>query len=859
MIKCPNKNDPKWKVLVDALGEKRAYQAYFRHKAGGEIPTVEVGHSLLGGKTPLASSTGPGAAAAGEPGTYAPIQQLADRMRASVPKDAAVTEKFDAIGQIKQAYGKIRERVSDGLANLQAAKDVFVDSLKADQPFTDAKKAAGEWFYALQKNASFVRQFADDLKERVPSKLRREAITNWIQADGDEAVLAERAEKSSNKLRPGYETALKLTAEEKTIAMQIKDYFDQQLERGQEEGILANGVEDYVNQIWKDSDNPTATALKNELSNPKLNTNFRYARKRIFDSYFEGEQAGYEPADKDIGALLASYDQSFSRTLASRAYIKSLLKAKAEDGRPVAVPAGGGTIVETPTDTKAYIKPTLKPEEMSDYRTIDHPAMRKWKQVARTPLGTEAYVEGQLLIHPKEYAAIKNRLSQSAVRSNPVGRMALQAGSELKSTLLSVSGFHQVQEALHALGHKVNLTDLEKIDVENPETASLMKHGLQLVDYNGEESFLEGLTGGGSGLLSKVPGLGKVLQRYNEYLFQDLIPRLKLTMAKEALARNRKRYAGKLTNDQIQELTARQANVAFGELPYEYWGRNKTLQDVLRLTLLAPDFLESRGRFVGQAIKPYGREQLAAIGTLAASQYIIARVANQILDDDPHWELKHLFDIVYKGHTYNLRTIPTDIAHLFNDTRGFVYNRLSILMRAVVEGITGRDDRGVKRNAWQQVKDFASNVIPITVKQRDDQNIWESALSAFAVNTRRYSADREISEVARDWKKQNAKSSPEIVYNADADVYRPLRLAIEDRDSKKTLDALNEIEKTVPRGKAIHHVIVYYGRPFTGSRANDIKFEKSLTGTEKKTLQKAREERRQAKAFFESVIQKSPP
>ena len=42
MIRCPNKNDPKWKTLVEALGEDRAYQAYFRHPIDSGIPDIEV-------------------------------------------------------------------------------------------------------------------------------------------------------------------------------------------------------------------------------------------------------------------------------------------------------------------------------------------------------------------------------------------------------------------------------------------------------------------------------------------------------------------------------------------------------------------------------------------------------------------------------------------------------------------------------------------------------------------------------------------------------------------------------------------------------------------------------------------------
>jgi hypothetical protein len=71
-------------------------------------------------------------------------------------------------------------------------------------------------------------------------------------------------------------------------------------------------------------------------------------------------------------------------------------------------------------------------------------------------------------------------------------------------------------------------------------------------------------------------------------------------------------------------LTASQANAAFGGLNYRLLGRNKTLQDVFRLTFMAPDFTEARARFVGQAAKPYGHEQLTALvgGALVLTHWL---------------------------------------------------------------------------------------------------------------------------------------------------------------------------------------------------------------------------------------------
>ena len=124
---------------------------------------------------------------------------------------------------------------------------------------------------------------------------------------------------------------------------------------------------------------------------------------------------------------------------------------------------------------------------------------------------------------------------------------------------------------------------------------------------------------GGGGLISRIPGVGRLQNAFNDFLFKDYIPKLKMTMALEALERNQARYQGKLTDGQIAELTAHQANAAFGELNYKLMARSPTVQDALRLGFLAPDFLEARSKFVGQALKPYGKEQRVALGLMAAT------------------------------------------------------------------------------------------------------------------------------------------------------------------------------------------------------------------------------------------------
>jgi hypothetical protein len=208
-----------------------------------------------------------------------------------------------------------------------------------------------------------------------------------------------------------------------------------------------------------------------------------------------------------------------------------------------------------------------------------------------------------------------------------------------------------------------------------------------------------------------------------------------MQLAKEAYARNVERYSGKLNNDEILSLTADQANAAFGELNYAKLGRNPTVQDALRLTFLAPDFLEARGRFVGQALKPYGKEQAAALIRGALGMYVAARIANKIFDDDWHWDKP--FSLVVGDNEIQLRSVPGDIVHLISDPQNFVYHRLNpVFIRPIMEAITGRDQYGHTKTTSEQLTDYITGFIPIPIQGLSDpeKKIWESFLSSIGAS-----------------------------------------------------------------------------------------------------------------------------
>jgi hypothetical protein len=256
---------------------------------------------------------------------------------------------------------------------------------------------------------------------------------------------------------------------------------------------------------------------------------------------------------------------------------------------------------------------------------------------------------------------------------------------------------------------------------------------LQVVNHHALEEFSDGV--GGSGYIKYIPGIGKLSQDYQAYLFGDYIPRLKTKMALEALGRNKERYGAKMSNDQIYELTANQANAAFGELNYRMLGRNPSFQDAMRLILLAPDFLEARSRFVGQALKPGGREQAIALIRIGGIIYGGARVMNMMFNNnDPKWDKP--FSVVIGGHEYAIRSVPGDLYHLATDWRGFFLWRVNpFTVRPAVNLLYGKDNFGHKQSAPDAGIDYLKQVMPLPLEglTRPEVDIWKSMMESLGI------------------------------------------------------------------------------------------------------------------------------
>jgi hypothetical protein len=313
----------------------------------------------------------------------------------------------------KGATGTAKTRISDAAVrasraaeNLKAISAGLWNAYVREPVGGDVERAAEKWQGALQRISWETHQFAKALLAAHPNKLRRQAMSVYAEANGDTAKLRMWADKSTVENRRKYEAALNLTPDEQNFARNARNYWDSKLDQAIEAGLLNQGVEDYVMHIIERG-SKMVHRIRAEIDLGRLGTRPSFTKQRIHDTIFEAEQAGNQ-VNTDLGAMLSAYEQSFGKALANRAYIRALTTAKAADGRPVAVPSSQTGVVVGPEDAKpaVLLRETMPPEDIGDYRVINHPALRGWTWAGKDTAGNSVMYRGDLLIHPEAYTKL---------------------------------------------------------------------------------------------------------------------------------------------------------------------------------------------------------------------------------------------------------------------------------------------------------------------------------------------------------------------------------------------------------------------------------------------------------------------
>lgn len=792
----------------------------------------------------------------------------------TIPSDIGVSTS--ELTQLAQATPKVKgksqsdvgrsatELLKGAAESIKSSAQKVRDFLVSEPTWDNYTEALGKWQALRQESSRDAYLAWKDFKGKMPDKNRRAAIGAWVDAGGDKAVMDKAASELPAKYAEIYKQASNLTPEEVVFAKNIRSYFDKRLQDAQDAGILENGLENYIRRIYE-KDPKLADAYSSELQHLSTATP-DFARQRFYEYDADAIKAGKKPI-QDFAARVLEYDQALNHAIADRAFVKAQMKLKMPDGRPRIDVGGSGKLLpegDVPKDA-LLIKPQFKPnsdaplDNRSDYRPFNHPAFRKYKWLSKDPAGRDVYVQGDVLVHPDALPQMQKLLEASKIRQHPIGRGALQVSSTIKQTMLDLSLFHPVQIGVHGMEHRVNPLRLKEINLKDPQQKALVEHGLVVAEDRGFNDWSEGLHG--TSLTRHIPGLGPKLQDFHNWMFKEWIPTIKMNMAEHALERNRARYP-KLTEDQVMKLTAEQANAAFGGLNYRMLGRSQTMQDFLRLTFLAPDFLEARGRFAGQAMKGFGKEQMQALALGAATLYVTARIANQLINDNPHWEKENAFNIIYNDHAYGLRTVQGDLLHLISKPGQFWYHRLNpTVTRPLMEIISGRDYFGRQVGIGDVLLDELKTIIPISLRgafEGKEQNMFESALNAMGITTRRYNAITQAYDLARKWREES-KTRPEpgeFIYDPEKDPLRRLKLSLQ---HEHTPDAVKEISDLVQSGaytvpQLREHFKRYAESQFAGSKKNQKAFMASLRPDQQEIVRLAQERKQKTFEDFKAAV-----
>ena len=767
-------------------------------------------------------------------------KKLADQIIASPKiKDArSVAERINAARSMAGTWAKGKDAVTRALGLAQASGAALWSALSAPPKITAYKQVKSQWNLARQLADMDAKAIEVAGRKRFKDVAIEEAMYNWLEADGDPKILRQWADGSKGARKRGYDRALAMTPEEIEIAKSFQQFFDAKGKLGQAAGILDQLRDHYVTHLYQ-KEHALARAILGEYAVQKLSTFFRFSMPREIPNMFEAEKKGMKPVTKKVSQVAAIYSQSFDHVMSDRAFVRGLFDAKSSDGKPLVKIAGYGR-----PDSEEGVEPTtifVSSHGGGDlwkegYRPLDHPALRKWKVAATTEDGQRIFVQGDAWVHPEIYQDLKNTLGKSNLYEFPFVGGVTKLQGEVKGLLFSFSPFHLIQEGTHAIGHRVNPANIVKIDMENTDQRNLVRWGLNVIDYRGMEQFVEGL--GGQGVATKIPVIGPgVVEPMTGWLFQDYIPRLKMTTALHMLSRNRKRYPN-LTAEQLYELTASHANYAYGELNYRYMGSNPTFRHALQLFFLAPDFLRARAGFSAQALTKYGAEQLSAwlilTATIMATSFIVSQLTGGT------WDPKRPFSVKIGNREYNIRSVPPDIWDLFSDTRRFAYGRVAPLIKSLVQLLSGYDYRGKQVGWTETAADLATTAIPSILCRKEDVSYWESFLGSVGLKIKRTNPFTELHVKADEFNAQ--RGQPRFAGALPQSKYRDLKFALDDADIPrartevfKLLDSetakyqargvRNPAEARQLAGESIVQGLTQsLQRPLTGSVTSDYQF-----------------------------------
>src|SRR5580692_4956508 len=429
----------------------------------------------------------------------------------------------------------------------EVAKDTgLVDSKPREN--TGVDQARGERESTAQDVYQKAREVRKAVNEVIPNEIRRGAVQFYAEAGGDSAKLdawktqVDAATDIDTKLKKQVSSLLRMAKDlkpaEVEAAGKLRNFYDSLGQQGVDAGLLdGEKLGQYVARSrWTTE---PIEAEKLEAAKEALNQQsgrVNHLQRRVFQSTVEGILAGYKPDALDAADIAGDYGTSMGRELGNKAYVDAALKARAADGRPIAVPANAVRLADDGTRINTY-----------DYSPVPSPHSKGLE------FHPDAQKQAKLILAPEP----------SRLGDIPGVKPLLKLSTLAKETKL-IGGFYWSQIGLRNLMSGINPFSPEQIDLTDPRQAGMISSGgLQLATPR-DNAFVEESEAGSGGLLSKVPGVGRFIKVTNDKLFGPggYIDRSKMSAALSFADRiakahpdmdeaTRMRYAGEMANNRF--------------------------------------------------------------------------------------------------------------------------------------------------------------------------------------------------------------------------------------------------------------------------------------------------------------------
>ena len=338
-----------------------------------------------------------------------------------------------------------------------------------------------------------------------------------------------------------------------------------------------------------------------------------FTKERKFDTLADAIVAGYEPVSTDLAKLDAHRIEAGERVLNERRFLEEMQRTLAPDGRPILEPL-----------TTAQANPNARRKDAGAQFVLPRGGLQP------------------LAIHDEFRGLFQGLYGHSGLREHLAGRALLKWAGIAKHGTLVLDTFHagRLLYKMSTSGGGAPFT------MRNGKLAFNYHNGLALAEYSNQDlglavqrgeitskeatwaranrAQLEELMKAGLNIGSfadnlyeqaglHIPGV----EHFNKWLFSKLSRGGMIQSALAGFEQNLRKFSG--DRAKAARATAKEYNEIFGNLQNQgIFKGNKTLQDMARVLLLAPQWTESQLRY---ELRAYGQAGQKAVDLASGADF----------------------------------------------------------------------------------------------------------------------------------------------------------------------------------------------------------------------------------------------